>query len=331
MTKVVGFMTGQLGLRGTEVAVYDYARYNEEILGNKSFIFSYANADMSTLEKFENRFPGRVMLLGRELGGFGDIETVLLTQDGIAKDDAYFYIIKGGYNDGGLLQNVKSVVHAVFTHNDPHGYKYAYVSDWLANHMGYNPETHAVPHIVSPLPETSDDLRGELGIPHNATVFGCYGGKTEFNIQFVHEVMKQIVSERNDVYFIFMNIHNFYADIVHDHPQTIFLDGSWDLLRKSKFINTCNAMLHARVGGETFGLACAEFSQKNKPVITYGLSGERSHLEILGEKAIQYNNRETLYDILNNLNEHMVHTDWNCYRQFSPEIIMNRFNNVFLQ
>ena len=60
MTKVVGFMTGQLGLRGTEVAVYDYARYNEEILGNKSFIFSYANADMSTLEKFENRFPGRV-------------------------------------------------------------------------------------------------------------------------------------------------------------------------------------------------------------------------------------------------------------------------------
>ena len=32
--KSVAFHSNQLGIRGTEVALYDYARYNEEISGN---------------------------------------------------------------------------------------------------------------------------------------------------------------------------------------------------------------------------------------------------------------------------------------------------------
>ena len=31
--KKIAFHTNQLGIRGTEVAVYQYAKYNEEILG----------------------------------------------------------------------------------------------------------------------------------------------------------------------------------------------------------------------------------------------------------------------------------------------------------
>ena len=34
------FHSNQLSLRGTEVAIYDYARYNEEYLGNNSIIFA---------------------------------------------------------------------------------------------------------------------------------------------------------------------------------------------------------------------------------------------------------------------------------------------------
>ena len=37
-------------------------------------------------------------------------------------------------------------------------------------------------------------------------------------------------------------------------------------------------MIHGRSDGETFGLAVAEFSVANKPVITYSESKDREHL-----------------------------------------------------
>ena len=119
-----------------------------------------------------------------------------------------------------------------------------------------------------------------------------------------------------------MNINKFI-----DHPNVLFLDGNYDLHEKSSFVNACDAMIHARSGGETFGLAVAEFAQANKPVITYSLSGERCHLDILGERAILYSNEDEVYDILNNLPNYVKYNDYYLpYEQFSPEIIMNKFN-----
>jgi hypothetical protein len=69
----------------------------------------------------------------------------------------------------------------------------------------------------------------------------------------------------------------------------------------------------------------------NKPVITYSLSGERSHLEILGDRAILYNTGEDLYDILNNLKSYIKYDDYyKAYDNHSPEKIMERFNKNFL-
>jgi hypothetical protein len=90
-------------------------------------------------------------------------------------------------------------------------------------------------------------------------------------------------------------------------------------------------MIHARSGGETFGLAVSEFALENKPVVTYELSGERSHIEILGERGIYYKGKEDVFDIFNNLSNYIKHNDYYTpYLQFSPEIIMNKFN-TFLQ
>lgn len=321
--KVIGFWDDNLGLRGTSVAIYDYARYNEEILGNVSFIFSKEYGDLSAREKFERRFPGRV-----RFPYLYDCEQILLNE--YPDHEPYFYIIKAGDDAGGVQPTIKTLVHAVFAKNNPHGHRYCYVSDWLATHMGYNPETHAVPHIVDTLPQVTGDLREELGIPRNARVFGCYGGSTEFSVRCAHEVMQRVVRERNDIYFIFMNILPYHGDIRHDHPNIKFLPGSWDLTYKSLFISTCDAMLHARLSGETFGCAVGEFSVSGKPVLTYGHSGERSHLEILGEKALVYNNFEELYDMVNHLDDYLKYDDYNCYRNFAPDIIMRRFEQNFL-
>ena len=38
--KTVAFLSNKLTLRGTEVAIYDYAHYNETLLGNKSVMIT---------------------------------------------------------------------------------------------------------------------------------------------------------------------------------------------------------------------------------------------------------------------------------------------------
>lgn len=310
--KKIAFHSNQLGIRGTEVAMYQYAKYNEEILGNKSVIVSFPNRDHGAIEKFRNRFE--VVLME-----WSEYETYL-TQNNFD----YLYLIKMGTNDGYCLQTIPCLIHAVFRFNDPHGHKYFYVSDWLAKDQGYDPETYSLPHICEKLPEAEYNFREKHNIPENARVFGCYGGSTEFNIESTKSVIRKVVEEHDDIYFIFMNIQEFA-----DHPQIKFYPGNYDLKEKSAFVDACDAMIHARRGGETFGLAVSEFALSNKPVITYELSGERSHLDILGERAILYKGYEDLLDIFVNFPLYIKYTDYDLpYKQFSPELIMKKFEKL---
>lgn len=310
--KKIAFHSNQLGIRGTEVAMYQYAKYNEEILGNKSVIVSFPNRDHGAIEKFRERFE--VVLME-----WWEYESYLTTNN-----FDYLYLIKMGTNDGYCLQTIPCLIHAVFRFNDPHGHKYFYVSDWLAKDQGYDPETHSLPHICERLPQSEYDFREKHNIPSSARVFGCYGGSTEFNIESTKRAIRKVVEEHDDIYFIFMNIQEFA-----DHPQIKFFPGNYDLKEKSAFVDACDAMIHARSGGETFGLAVSEFALSNKPVITYELSGERSHLDILGERAILYKGYEDLLDIFKNLPSFIKYTDYDLpYKQFSPELIMKKFEKL---
>ena len=310
----IAFYSNQLELRGTSIALYDYAKYNEKVLGNKSFIVSLQNADLSAKPKFDQQFPNKVKLIDSWASAMGVFYKEKID---------WVYICKAGNNDGYDTTEFSTFIHAVFRHNEPHGNIYAYVSDWLARDQGYNPNTHSLPHICEPLPQINENLRSELNIPTNAKVFGCYGGSTEFNIVSTQAVIKDVVNERRDIYFIFMNINKF----CDNHEQIIHLPGSYDMIYKSKFVNTCDAMIHARSGGETFGLAVAEFATSNKPVITYELSGEANHIEMLGKRGIYYKGYEDLKDILNNINSYIKYDDYyKSYEHLSPENIMSKFD-----
>lgn len=316
--KTIAFHDNNLCLRGTTNAMYDYADYNEKILGNKSIIVSSPYGNLDSLDKFKSRFGQNVHLM--------DFSSYHTSLPNMGVD--YLYIIKGGgIGDGMWSDKIPTLIHVVFRANEPHGHKYKYVSDWLAKDQGYDPIDHAVPHMIKRLPEPNYSLREKLGIGKDKIVFGYLGGSTEFNIRDAHEVVKRVVSERKDIYFIFMNINKF----TEDHPNIIHLPPSWDLHEKSAFIESCDAMLHARSGGETFGCSVAEFSIMNKPVVTYNSSGERSHLEILGDRAITYKGYEDLYDIVNNLKSYIKWDDYyKMYDNHSPEKIMERFDKNFL-
>jgi hypothetical protein len=173
--------------------------------------------------------------------------------------------------------------------------------------------------------DTSENMRLELNIPDFAIVFGRYGGKETFDIIFVHDVIKKILNERNNIYFLFMNTNKFY-----NHPKIIYLNGTTDMYIKKKFINTCNALLHARSCGETFGLTCGEFAVALKPVITYNGSKERNHINILNNKAILYNNFDELFDILNTFDNNKYDMADNGYLFYNPINIMKIFSDTYL-
>lgn len=320
MALKVGFHSNAITLRGTEIALFDYALYNQTLLGNESVIFYNPNVpinDLSVIEKFKSNF---------QLIPYSDFSE-LNQRANIHKVDG-MYLIKSGENDGRALTDIPNFIHAVFPQppKEFHGHSYAFVSEWLSKECS-NFKIPFVPHIAS-LPNTETNLRNSLNIPLQSLVLGCHGGHDSFNIEFAKRTVLRALELRSDLYFLFLNIAPF-----GNHERLIFLRGNSDLYYKTKFVNSCNAMLHARNIGESFGLACAEFSLRNKPVITYSLSPQRSHIEILGPKAILYSNPKDLVNIILNLDAKSIKTqNWDCYsKPFSPNKVMEKFNSVFLR
>lgn len=314
----IAFHSNQLGLRGTEIALYDYAHYNEEILGNRSIILTNLKApfhDHRAINKFSARFPVYAY------SDWDEAERILESNQ-----IDVLYCIKAGLNDGLLSKRCKTVVHAVFKYCEPHGHVYAYVSEWLASHMSSQTRVFPfVPHIVEP-PQSHEHLRGQLKIPKNAIVFGRYGGAETFDVSFAREVVQRVADSVPDRYFVFMNTEQFCTP----RHNVIFLEGAADLRDKERFINTCDAMLHARESGETFGLAIAEFSVRQRPVLTWTGSHERSHIELLGTTGLYYSDTSDLERLLRTFTPDTTR-NWDVYSvRFSPRAVMEQFQRVFL-
>jgi hypothetical protein len=314
------FHANQLSLRGTEVALYDYAYFNELLLGNESIIVyqrNNANNHPEVMRKFETRFPTHAY------GEFAEVDDVIREYNA-----ALMYCIKSGTRDGILSKRVPTMVHAVFPTRESefHGASFAFVSEWLSL-ICSNGRAPAVPHILQ-LPHISGNLREELRIPASATVFACYGGADSFDIAFVKEVIPEVLARRRDVYFVFLNIRKFI-----DSDKVLFLPPTTDVAFKVRFINTADAMLHARRRGESFGLSCGEFSMKNKPIFTYGKSPERNHLYVLGRKAMVYSGPRSLMRLLLTFDRGDAgKKSWDCYSgKFAPETVMRLFDQHLIQ
>jgi hypothetical protein len=313
----VAFDARHLLERGTDVALFDYALGNEEILGNRSWILCPARADVSALDKFRARFS---VLLYRDRS---DLEALLAPMD-------LYYVQDFGRRPELELPRPKhgrTAVHCVVMADDPHGDVYAACSTWVAQHHGVPgaPPCPVVPYMVW-APQVDGDLRDELGIPRDATVIGRHGGPGTFDIGFVHEEVAAAVRARDDLWFVFLNTRPF----AEPHPRIVHLPAVVDLARKTRFVRTCDAMLHARTEGETFGLACAEFSIQHKPVISWLGSPDRFHIETLAGKGIYYSGAADLRRILRVFRP--VRGDFDAYSaRFGPEPVMRQFDRVFLQ
>lgn len=315
----IAFLSNKLTLRGTEIAMYDYADYNETILNNKSIIitrnYNIVKGQYDVSEDAYNKFINRFQI--EYYYTQNDIDHI------VEKNKiTHLYIIKAGNWDGLLSTKCKNLIHCVFNTNNPHGQIYSVISNEV-NRL-CNTNFPVVPHMIR-VDDSHDNYRKLLNIPDNSIVFGRYGGKETFDITFVHEVIKQLLIKRNDIYFIFMN-----TDIFYNHKNIFYINGTTNMNIKKIFINTCDALLHARKDGETFGLTCGEFAVCLKPVITYGQSKENNHIDILKHQAILYNNFNELYTILNEFYVNKYDMTNNGYLEYTPTNVMTIFNNIYL-
>jgi glycosyltransferase involved in cell wall biosynthesis len=307
-----------LSLRGTTVAIYDWAFWLREYLELEPIIMydtQHPANNNGVVNKFQKQFP---------VFGYSNVSQI---DEILEKNECdYFFMEKSGKPDGVISTVCKNLVNAISVCDESHihGDVFAMGSKWLSKITNY--KIPYVPYIVH-LPDEQENMRNELGIPEDALVLGRNGGWETFDLSFVKETIIEIINQRSDLWFVFQFTEPFYK-----HERIIYLEGTPDLNQKVKFINTCDAMIHARYIGESFGLSCAEFSIRNKPIITYYNSPERNHIDILGERGIYYENKNDIFHILKNLDKNQINQlEWNCYQDYSPENVVQKFKEVYLK
>ena len=306
-------------IRGTSTAIFDYANYSEKLLGNesvivvpKSSVLENKNVEIA-LEKFKKRFK---IFYYDNLDHLDEILE--------AENCDLLYIIKYGTNDGVFSTKTKTCVHCVFDMSDKHGDVFAGVSEQIMKKFN---KSLFVPHMVMEPSLTKENLREELGINEDSTVFGYHGGSDSFNIQFAISAVKKACRVIPNVYFIFVNIPRFDTN-----PNIFFLDKFVNEEDKNKFINTCDCCLEAQQLGQSFGLSLADFSVNNKPIITFGgVVLNVNYKKILGDKALYYTNESELLEILEDFDKNKyIGKDLNCYKEYTPEKVMEQFKKVFI-
>jgi hypothetical protein len=220
-------------------------------------------------------------------------------------------------------------VHAVFPAkiSDIHGDRYACISDWLTRES-FNNKVPFVPHIVDILTneEARNPWREKHGIGAKGIVIGSMGGSQTFDLGIAKEGLKRALENKKELYFVALNHKPFL-----NHERALFLPGTDDLNAKSAFISGCDAMLHGRTQGETFGLACAEFTAAGKPVLAWRHAPERHHLQHFCPPSLHYSTAAELKAKLQDFDP----DEWDSTalqqrcNAFRPEVIAPQFERVF--
>lgn len=223
--------------------------------------------------------------------------------------------------------HARNVFHAVF-HWQPFGDRYAAISEYVQHDPRDN--IVVVPHMVEPVPdpESVPTWRARLNIPPNAVVVGCLGGVNQFDVDAARWAMQNVLENTEHIWFVCVNIN----PRLDAHPRLILCDTCVDIDEKRSFIATCDAMLHARSDGETFGLAVAEFAAMGRPVVTCRAhtTNFNKHLELLEHHARIYTNEKSCLRELLMLTRLTTPISYPKLKMYEPANVMEQFERVFL-
>jgi hypothetical protein len=321
------FHANELGERGVEVAIFDYAHSWEDLLCGVSYIAVQGpGSSHPAKSKFEARFGDRLYMYSDP--DFPEINAFVEERGIVA-----LYAQIAGTPDGirfSLDSCTKLLIHCVFYADSKFGDVYSVISEALPNE-GNHPIVPYMIRFPSVYHGEPQGMRKELNIPTDATVFCRHGGKDTFNLMFVQASICEmlILNSIQNIYFVFVNTNTLPCV----HSNIIYLPTIVDVDSKRKFLETCDACVHARQYGETFGLAIAECSTSGLPVITYLNSPDRMHLLILQSHALTYTDQFSFshhireFDV--NLHRSKKDVYKHMYDKYTPENVMATFAKVF--
>ena len=326
--KKILFYAHQLNYRGTTNSLVDYAEFNQSVLGNESTIAYNASFDDKGLDILSqpdviDRIKKRFNVIPYEAGPEKNFDKL----NDIASKYNVFYFQKAGLKEDPVITTTQTANHAVFQYCEPHGNRYAYISEWLSKNSKtqLNIDVPFVPYVVD-LPPPNSDIKQRLGIPKNKFVYGRHGGLFTFDKQFVWDTIYKIASTRDDIVFLLAN-----TDRVYEHRNIIYLPPFFGNQEKSNFINACDAMIHGRNLGESFGGAICEFLFFNKPVLAWEGGFDRNHELLLNQDGLLYS-EDNLEMKLILLREYMQGKDFKkIVEPFTPKNVMQKFDEVFIK
>jgi len=359
--------------RGTAVSTYEYAHQTEKILNLRSIIiYPYCLEEEEKhqlesigdgiieggLERFRRRFGDRVYSYNNNMKNSINCKDLIggveLVKTALHLNCSILYMQKYGTKDSppaypnSFSNLMPTAVHAIFRY-ERHGTYYASLNENIPFFPPYIcgtsnedscDETEFLSYVVTK-PKTvvtyesqTVSLREELGIAPDTLVVCNHGGRGSFDVSIAAEGVNLLIAKYNSSRLQFLILGSLYASngtSIRYLPQISSIDA------KERFFNACSCMLHARFMGETFGLAVAEFSIRNKPVLTYTGPleqhlADQEHIRILGRKGYYYSNAEDIVAIISDwvLNG-IPSRDYNAYRSYSPNRIMDDFKRIFLR
>lgn len=306
------------------MALYDYAHFFELLAGGVSYIASNDGGSMASKPKFEERFPGRVFILGGDttfatLAEKLHMDAIYTTQFDTAFDfhllpeqQATLRLLVHGVFGG--IQGSHTTANAVISPSVPRAPCMPVV-----NYMVFANESHAA----------APSLRRELNIDESARVFCRHGGADTFSIPEARAAVCAHARAFPRDFFLLLTTS--IVDCEMGLPNIVHLPKYVGLLYKARFLSSCDACVHARADGETFGLAVAECSLAGLPVITFAHppAGADAHLRMQGSLAITYSSGSDLGKILASFNTSAHRENAAAYRKiyeaYSPDAVMHEF------
>jgi hypothetical protein len=326
------FHAEQLNYRGTTNSILEYARYNQEILGNESIIVysqeTPEGVDVGSVPEVVDQVKSQYKTLT-----YQDNDHL----NRLAADYDFFYSQRAGekvdshtQRKNAIIDTTKFGVHCVFQWYDPHGDVYAYISEWMskkiAQSYGVEKPIPWVPYVVK-MPEPNFDTRAFFNIPKDKFVVGRHGGYNTLDIKQTIDAIIKIVETRDDIVFLLANTKPFY-----EHRNIIYAPPFFGQQQKANYIGACDMMLHGRFLGESFGLSIAEFLYQNKPVLAWNGGFDQNHIQTLKPFDLLYSpDVDEICQRIINLKENPRKLYYKgAVDRYSPYNVMQQFKRVFL-
>lgn len=323
---LVGFFVRHFLDTDDDDLLYKYAHYNETILGNRSIILCFIPSTQEKMglpiDRFSyDRFANRFHIV--QIGSIASMKMVIHDYE-----LEFFYTLTHGgadfydFSNKEIWGNCKTIKHCIYdTRLSENADIHLSVGKYV--NVKFNTTLPILRPIVS-LPECNESFRDELGIPSDAIVFGHYGRNNSMDVPFMREAIVEYVQQDPNTYFLFADIQPFFT-----HPHIFYRNEQLDPYRKSKFINTCDAMIYGRQEGGSLAMNVAEFSSKNRPIFTWKHDGgDVEHQFILWGIMVSYEDKNDLLSLfprgLSICRKERVL--WNMYEEYTPELVMDLFH-----